>query len=65
MRNLTIPVVPEDEHSHWLISCNDVTEELQTCLVSPLEVVEDENDRLLLGYLREQSNNGAEEKVAL
>ena len=48
MGQFAVAVGPEHEHPHGRIGCGQVKEQKQAPLVSPLEVVEDEDNGLVL-----------------
>jgi hypothetical protein len=44
---LAVPIGPEYEYPHRAIGCGQVTQELKTSLVRPLQVIEEEDHRLM------------------
>ena len=65
VRQLTLSIGPEHEHPHRLFRPDHVTQQLQACLVRPLQVIQYEDDRLVLRNHDRQSDHRREQQVTL
>ena len=65
VRQLTIAIGPQHQHAHRLLRRDHMTQQLQACLVRPLQVVEHHDDRLFLRHHHQQPDHCREEQVTL
>ena len=62
---LAVPVRAQHDQAHRPVGGDQVAQELQAALVGPLQVVQDEDDRPLLGDPGHEVDHGGEQLVAL